>query len=166
MDLKFVKGFFFFIVLMLVQALVFNHIHLFGCATPLIYVYMVLLYQRGYPKWAILLTCFLMGLSIDLFANTPGVAAASMTFVGLLQPYVLKLFVTRDSPDDLWPSMKSLGATKFFYYTFILVFIYCIVFFTLETFSFFNFLQWVENVGGSTVLTILLILAMEGVRKN
>lgn len=42
-----------------------------------------------------------MGLCIDVFANTPGVAAASMTFIGLLQPYLFELFVPRDSADDL-----------------------------------------------------------------
>ncbi len=43
----------------------------------------------------------MMGLCVDVFANTPGVAAASMTAVGLLQPYLFELFVPRDSADDL-----------------------------------------------------------------
>ena len=36
----------------LVQALFLNHIHIFGVATPLLYVYLPLLFQRGYPRWA------------------------------------------------------------------------------------------------------------------
>lgn len=165
MNISFIKGIFAFILLLLVQVLVLNNIHLFDCATPLLYVYMALLFQRGYPKWAILLLCFLMGLSVDIFSNTPGVSSASMTFIGLLQPYVLHLFVGRDSPDNLMPSMESLGTSKFVFYTIILVFIYCLTFFTLEAFSFFNLLLWAECVVGSTLLTVILILVIENLRR-
>ena len=72
MNLDWVKTLSFFIVLLLVQVLVFNHIHLFGYATPLLYVYFVLSARRGFPKWALLLWAFLLGLSVDVFSNTPG----------------------------------------------------------------------------------------------
>lgn len=50
MNLDWVKTLSFFIVLLLVQVLVFNHIHLFGYATPLLYVYFVLPARRGFPN--------------------------------------------------------------------------------------------------------------------
>lgn len=109
MSIDLVKRLATFVVLVLVQGLVFNHIHLFNCATPLLYIIMVLHFRRNHPKWAVLLWCFMMGLCVDVFANTPGVAAASMTAVGLLQPYLFELFVPRDSADDLEPSMRSIG---------------------------------------------------------
>ena len=155
-----------FLVVLLVQALVLNHIHLFDCATPFLYVYMVLLFRRNYPKWAILLLSFVRGLCVDVFSNTPGMASGAMTFIGLLQPYLLLLFVNRDSPDDLQPSMKSLGVAKFVYFTVILTFVYCLLFFTLETFTFFNWLQWIECVGGSTAISVALILVVENFRKR
>lgn len=155
-----------FLVLLLVQALVLNHVHLFDCATPLFYVYFVLPTRRDQPQWATLLWCFLLGLCIDVFSNTPGVAAASMTFVGMLQPYLLRLFIQRDSPDDLRPSMKTLGSLKYTTYTVIIVLIYCLLFFSLEAFNFFNWVQWLMCVGGSTLLTIVLILVIDNFRKK
>jgi rod shape-determining protein MreD len=166
MNLNFLKSILLFIVLVLVQALVLNNIHLFGCATPLLYVYMIMIFRRDYPRWGILLWGFLLGLCVDIFSNTPGVAAASLTFMGLLQPYLLMPFINRDSPDDLQPTMRTLGGTKFFYYTCITVFIYCLIFFTIETFTFFNWLQWLESVVGSAALTIILILVIENTRKH
>ena len=166
MNLNFLKNVLLFAVLLLVQVLVLNHIHLFGCATPLLYVYMVMIFRRGYPRWGILIWSFLMGLCVDIFSNTPGVAAASMTFLGLLQPYLLMLFLNRDSPDDLQPTIRTLGVAKFFYYTCITLFVYCLVFFTIESFTFFNWLQWLESVCGSAVLTIILILGIENARKK
>ena len=153
MNIDLLRSILLFAVLLIVQALVLNHIHLFDCATPLLYVYLALLFRRNYP-------------CVDVFSNTPGVGAASMTFLGLIQPYLLALFVPRDSPDDLAPSMRSLGVTKFIYYTIISVFIYCIVFFTLETFNFFNWMQWLLCIGGSTVITVVLILVIENLRKR
>lgn len=165
MKLDALRGILLFIILLLVQALVLNHIHLFGCATPLLYVYLAFHFRRDYPRWATLLWCFAMGLAVDVFSNTPGVAAAAMTFIGLLQPYLLQLFVTRESPDDLLPTLRQLGLTKFIYFLLILVFVYCLLFFTIESFSFFDWLQWLKCVVGSTVLTAVLILVIENFRK-
>lgn len=103
MSLNFIRNIIFIIVLLLVQTLLLNHISVFGCATPLLYVYFALTIQRGESKWATLLWCFAMGLPVDIFSNTPGVAAAAMTLVGFLQPYVIELFAPRDSAEDLRP---------------------------------------------------------------
>lgn len=143
-----------------------NHIELFGCATPFLYVYFIMLFRRGFPRWAVLLWSFFLGIFIDMFSNTPGVAASSATFIGLLQPYLLNLFAPRDSSDDMMPTMKSLGVARYVYYTIICVFIFNLLFFTVEMFSFFNWLQWALNLCGSTVLTVVLILVIENVRKR
>ena len=118
----------------------------------------------NYPKWGVLLWSFSLGLMVDIFSNTPGVAAASMTFVALLQPYLLEPFVPRDSADDLKVSVRSLGWGKFATLAFLLVLIYVLVFFSLEAFNFYNWQQWLMCVGGSTVLTYLFILVIENLR--
>ena len=166
MSIDLVKRIATFVVLVLVQGLVFNHIHLFNCATPLLYIIMVLHFRRNHPRWAILLWSFMMGLCIDVFANTPGVAAASMTAIGLLQPYLLQLFVSRDSADDLEPSMRTIGVGKYIFYVTVIVLVYNLLFFTLETFNFFNWVQWLLCIGGSSVITLILIMAVENFRKN
>ena len=166
MKIGLLKGIISFAVLLLVQVLVFNHIHLFNCATPLLYVYMPMLFSRNNSRWVVLLLSFFMGMAIDVFQNTPGVAMATMTFIGLIQPLILGVFMQQDSEADIVPSMRTLGVAKFSYYSFIITFLYCLVFFTLETFSFFNWLQWLETVGASTLLTYILILVLENLRRS
>ncbi len=166
MDSNLIKRLLGFGFLLLAQALVLNHIHLFNFATPLLAVYIVVLFRRNYPRSGILVWSFMMGLFVDVFSNTPGVSAVSMTLIGLIQPYLLMLFIPRDSPEDLEPTINSLGTAKFMYYTILLVLTYCLLFFTLETFNFFNWQQWAEAVGGSTVLTVILILVIENMRKS
>lgn len=166
MNINILKNVAFFLILLLAQALVLNHIRLFDCAMPLLYVYFALPLRRGTPRWVVLLWCFAMGLGVDTFSNTPGVSTGAMTLVGFLQPYVLELFVTRESADDLLPSFRSLGFGKYIVYSLILVLVYILVYFTLEAFNFFNWLQWVECVGGSFALTYILILVIENLRRR
>ncbi|MBQ6653568.1 MAG: rod shape-determining protein MreD [Prevotella sp.] len=154
------------IVLVLVQALVLNHVRLFGCATPMLCVMMVIFFQRNYPKWAIMAWSFALGLSLDTFSNTPGMSAASMTLVGCLQPYMLEAFIQRENDEDLVPSMRSLGVLKYICYSLLLVFIYCVAFYSLEAFSFFNWRSWLMCIGGSTLITVLLLWVMETIRKR
>ena len=154
-----------FIVLCLAQALVFNRIHLFGCATALLYVYFVIVLPRNYPRWASLLWSFFLGLGGDVFSNTPGMAAASLTLVGLVQPFLLTLFIPREAPENMKTAASTLGFTKFLTFAAMLVLLHCLVFFTIEAFSFFNWVQWGMNIVGTTLLTLLLLMVLEGIRK-
>ena len=86
-----------FVALLLAQVLVLNRIQLFHCATPLLYIYFIIIFPRRYPRWAILLWSFAMGLAVDMFNNTPGVAAASTTLIGFLQPWLIELFLPREA---------------------------------------------------------------------
>lgn len=166
MTIDFLRQLGVFAVLCLAQALVFNRIHLFGCATPLIYIYMILKLSRNYPKWGALLWGFALGLTVDVMSNTPGMAAASLTLIGFLQPYFLELFLQRDAADNLSPSISTLGFGKFCFFAATLVFLYCTVFFTLEAFSFFDPIQWLLQIGGSTLITSVMVLTIESVRKK
>ena len=150
-----------FVALCLVQAMILNQIHLFGVATPLLFVYFVITFRRNYPKWAILLWCFALGVCVDTFSNTPGVGAASLTLLGAVQPYLLELFTPRDSAEDMPPTMKAMGVAKYIYFASICIVIQTITFFALEAFSFFNWQQWLICVASSTVLTIILVLTIE-----
>ncbi len=150
-----------FVLLVLAQTMILGRIHLFGFATPLLYVYFVILFPRNYPKWAILLWSFAMGLVIDIFTNTPGLAAASMTLIAVVQPYYLEMFVSREDFEELQPSVKNLGMVKYLYYSAVLTMLYCIVFFTLEMFSFFDLGDWLRCMVGSSVITMVLIMTFE-----
>ena len=84
MNMNFVSQILLCLVLLIVQALVLNNIHLFGFATPLLYVYTVICMRRNFPRWAALVISFLLGLGIDIFSNTPGVAACSLTLLAFV----------------------------------------------------------------------------------
>ena len=67
----------------------------------------------------------------------------------------------RDSADNLQPAMKTLGPLKYAYYIVPLVLLFCVLFYSLEMFTFFNALYWLLCVVGSSVLTLVLIFTIE-----
>ncbi len=156
---------FLIIIFAALQALLVGNIHILGVATPLLYVYFAILFPRNYTRWAQLVLCFLMGLAVDMFANTPGLASASMTLIGFIQPHILELFLKKEDQTDLVPGINTLGFVKFATYAFILTLIYCIVFFTLEAFTTVYWMDWLLSIAGSLVLTLVIILIIDSVRR-
>ena len=154
------------ILLCLIQALLLNKILLFGCATPLLFVYFALSLPRNCSRSSSILWSFVMGFAVDIMSNTPGVAAAAMTLIGAVKPPFLEIFIQHDSEDDLVASPSSMGVTQYLYYSAALILLHNVVFFTLETFSFFDFTGWLCDVFGSTVLTLFFVFVAANMRKK
>ena len=149
------------ILLCLLQALVFSHIRLFGYAMPLFYVYFVVKIPRAHPRGLTLLWCFALGLVVDMFADTPGVAAASMTLLGMVQPYLIEMFLPREAEADMIAGVSSMEWGKFTSFTLLVVTLYCLVFFALEAFSFAHWQYLAICMASSALLTLVLILTCE-----
>lgn len=155
-----------FLLLIVMQALIFGRIHLFDCATPLIYIYFVLTFNHEYPRWVVMLWSFAMGLCVDAFANTPGVATVSLTLIGFVQPYFFALFIPDDASEDFSPSVRDMGHTKFCFFAGTLLLLFCIVLFSVDAFNFFDWYRWLMCIGGSWLITFLFIITIESVRSR
>ena len=153
-----------FVGLVLLQALVFNHICLFGLATPFVYVYFLLVLDRDTDINALMLMAFLLGLSVDVFCNTPGVNAGASVFVAFMRPKLLRLFSPRDEYDNFEPGIYTLGIWGFVRYALVVVLLHHMVLYFLEYFSFAHFGGLLLRVVCSALLTMMLLLALEFVR--
>ena len=161
----FLKQFGWFLLILALQVLVFDHVHIFGHATPFVAVYFVLLFPGDSPRSAILLWSFVFGLVADTFTNTPGVAAFSLTATAMIQPWLLKINSMTETDDEIpIPSARKMGWGAYIRYVSLAV-VFCeALFHLLETFSLFNWLEMLINAGSSSLLTILIIAAIESVR--
>ena len=104
---------------------------------------------------------FLLGLSVDVFSNTPGMNALACTLLGALRLPVLRLYYPRE--EDMTqpePSARTLGAAAFMKYVFTLTLVYCLMFFFIEAFTFYDWLLMIARAGASTILTFVIILAV------
>ena len=155
-----------FVVLLVVQVLVLNHVWLLNVATPLLYVYFAITFPRNSEKGEVLVWCFLLGLLIDIFSNTPGLAASTLTLIGMIQVYLVELFIPRDSAENIEVSAATLGWGKFTTLSGILTLIYCLLFFLLEAFNFFDWQLWLLRTLCSAALSLVMMLAIESIRSK
>ena len=148
------------VVLIFIQVLLLGNIHILGVASPLLYIYFVVQTPRNTPRWLIMVSCFILGLLIDIFFSTPGMAAASMTLVGFVQPAVLELYLHNADDKNFCPGINDMGTEKFTAYVLCLAVIYCTVFFTLEAFSIQHWGLWIFSIIGSTFVTVFSIVVL------
>lgn len=152
------------ILLLALQVLLFNHIVLMGYATPLIYVAFLLYVPRNANRIGTLVWSFVLGTIIDMFSNTPGVSAFSLTFAAMLQPGLLKAYTPKEALEDMTPNYKSMGTWNHLRYMTVLLLIHHVVYFLLESFSFFNLHDMLIAFGLSFCVSWILIAVMELLR--
>ena len=101
-----------FIGLVLLQVLILNNVHIAGYATPFLYIYFILKFASGTSRNELMLWAFFFGLTIDIFADTPGMNAAATVLLAFLRPSLLRLFTPRDNLDSIIPSFKSMDILR------------------------------------------------------
>ena len=150
--------------LVLLQALVFNHIHWFGYATPYVVVYILCLQPLDTSRCGWLLWGFFAGLASDFFSGVPGGGAVSMTLAAMCAPRILALFAPKDCLEDMVPGYLTLGGWKYVQYVAWLVLLQQAAAVVLEFFSFFNGLELLYTYLCSSALTAVLLLVLEKMR--
>ena len=131
-----------FLGLILIQVLVLNHINLGGFITPYLYILFVLMLPTGLGRIAMLMLSFLSGLCVDIFSNMPGLHCATATLIAFLRITFADRILKRDSNQEIdVPSIQSVGFRPFAFYSFLLIFIYHLVYALRELFSFHGLLN-------------------------
>ncbi len=153
--------------LILAHTLVFNHIHLMGYATPMPYVYALIILPHGTARWIYVVLGFCIGIVIDILSNTVGAAAAALTLVGLVTPLLLRTFAPDDKlEEEFIPSIKTMQWGGFLKFAVVVTLIHTLVFFLLETFSLFDAQEILIKVGSSTALTVIFMMTFEKLRNT
>ena len=143
-----------FIIVILFQVLVMDHVMINGFMIPWVYLLFILLMPFETPRWMVLLSGFALGLGIDFFENTPGIHTAATVLITYLRPYILKLLAPRDGYEpETFPRIHFYGFNWFLKYTLLMVFLHHLAFFYLEVFQLQNFLATLLRVLLSSVLS-------------
>lgn len=148
-----------FLILLLFQVLVLDNVRMGGYLNPYIYVLFILLMPFETPRWLLLVTAFLMGVSVDLYTNTLGMHAAASVFMAFLRPWVLSVFAPRDGYEpETFPRIFFYGFNWFLRYSLVMVFLHHLALFYIEAFHFQDFLSTLLRVILSTALSTATII--------
>ncbi|HAQ21774.1 MAG TPA: rod shape-determining protein MreD [Prolixibacteraceae bacterium] len=151
-----------FVVLVLVQVLILNNIQVSGLINPYVYILFILLLPFTIPGYFLLGISFLLGLSIDIFSNTPGIHAGASVLLGFLRPGIAQLISSREIIEKgNMPNMTLLGFASFLKYIVISVLVHHLFLFFAETFSFGDILETLLRWILSSVFSIVIILASQ-----
>lgn len=146
-----------FVVLVLVQVLIFNHIDFMGYINPYVYVLFVLLYPANNNRTLFIFLAFLLGLCVDVFSDSGGVHAAACLTIAYIRPVFLKFsFGTVYDYQSIKFDQIDFG-NKLTYFS-ALVFIHHLIMFSLEIFNISKIILILEKTLFSGIFTILLCL--------
>lgn len=162
MSMNIIRYVFLSVLMVLLQVVVFNHIHLFGIAVPLVFIYVIIKLPLSLSTVWTLTVAFLLGLTVDIFSNTPGMNALACTVLAFIRRPVLSLYLPHGSDyvaDE--PSMRSFGPGLFMRYALSLVLLYSILSFVIEAFTLFDITYMVLRILSSTLLTFVLVLCID-----
>ena len=146
-----------FVALAILQIGVLNNIELNGYINPYLYVLFVLLLPFETPRWLTLVLAFALGITIDVFCDTPGMHATATVAMAFIRPYMLSAISPRDGYEvNTFPRVYYYGLGWFLKYSLLLIFIHHTILFTVEVFRFSSYHMVIWRSVLSTVFTAFL----------
>ena len=152
----------YFVVFILLQALVINNMQLFGVITPFIYFYVLLKMPFNMSRSSLILLSFFLGFIMDSFSNTFGMHAAACSLLGFIRNPLIEQFTdTKELPAGSIPSNRLFGFARFTYFMLIMVTIHHLILFSIDSFGSFLPVQFLIRMWSSIALTSLLMVIIE-----
>ena len=151
-----------FLLLISLQVLLLNNMHLNIYLNPYLYVLFILILPLETPNWMLLLLGFLTGLVVDIFSSSAGIHASACVFLAFIRTYLLKFISPRDGYEfGQKPRAQNMGWYWFITYASIAVLFHHLFLFYIEAFTFTNFFLTLMKVILSSIFTLILILVNE-----
>jgi hypothetical protein len=108
-----------------------------------------------------LLIGFLLGLSVDIFANTFGIHAFACTLTAFVRHFLLLSFAPKDDRFEIIPSISSFGLGNFFKYASLMVLVHHSALFIVDNLSFIHIGSLLLQILLSSTAVILILMLIE-----
>ena len=145
-----------FILLVLFQVILFNHINFLGYINPYIYIIFILFFPIKSNQALLMCLSFLIGITIDMFSDSGGIHAGASVCIAFVRPIFLKFsFGTMYEHNNVKFNNTEFGAKLI--YIALLTLIHHVVLFYLEIFSISKILLVFQKTLFSGIFTILMI---------
>lgn len=146
-----------FIILVMVQVLICNHINFLGYINPYPYILFIALYPIKNNRMTLMFLSFLIGLTIDLFQDSGGIHAAASVFIAYARPLALKnAFGTLYEYQTI--KFENVDYSSKIMYITLLTIAHHVILFSLEIFSAPKIILILQKALFSSIFTILLCI--------
>ncbi len=152
-----------FVVLLLVQVLFLKQfipdLGNFQYMEIILYPLFLMLLPIRTPHSILVGLGFILGLSVDIFYDSPGVHAAASVLTGFVRPLVIRLTQSRDSYNlNQSPTMQNFGRNNFLIYAAVMLIIHLFTYFSVEAFTFVYIKQILLRTISSFVFSLILLM--------
>jgi hypothetical protein len=145
-----------FAVTIVLQLFLFDSLNLGPYINPLVHIAFIVLLPMNARPFGVLMLGFVSGVVMDIFTGCAGLHTIATLAAAYTRPMILNIIVGKEYVvEGGVPSTKSIGTVKFLRYASIVVFLQCIVFFTLEAINWHYFYLVALKIALSGGLTLL-----------
>lgn len=147
-----------YILVMMLQVLLFDQLQLWGACHPYIYVLCLLMMPITLPHSADMLIGAVVGLIMDIFCNSLGIHTASCILIMFIRPYLLGAIVNDKDRLNEQISLHAVGMEALVKYAVILVVLHHLTVFSLAAWSWSHlWFVLIETIISSTITVALII---------
>ena len=147
-----------YVLVMLLQVLLFDQLQLWGACHPYIYVLCLLMMPITLTHSVDMLIGAVAGVIMDIFSNTLGVHMAACTLIMFIRPYLIGVIVNDKDRLNEQISLRAIGMEAFVKYAIILVLIHHITVFSLAAWSWDHIGFVLLETLVSSLITIAVII--------
>ncbi|MFI3319665.1 MAG: rod shape-determining protein MreD [Rikenellaceae bacterium] len=147
-----------FVVVVLLQILLFNNLGLSVMLSPLVYIVFILLLPLESTRLLLLAMGLLIGLVMDFGSGQAGINTIASMFIAFARPYILSAAVNKEVLSGAGiPSDIRLGGAGYWKYLITFVVLFNLVYFAFETLSLAHPMLFVGRFVVSTLVGGLFV---------
>ena len=153
-----------YILVMVLQVLLFDQLQLWGACHPYIYILCLLMMPITLPHSADMLIGAAAGLIMDVFCNSLGIHMAACILLMFIRPYLLGGIVNDKDRLNEQITLRTLGWEAMIKYVAILVVIHHLTVFSLAAWSWAHMGFVLLETIVSSIVTILIIIGYNALK--
>lgn len=153
-----------YIVVMILQVLLFDQLQLLGVCHPYIYILCLLMMPITLSHSADMIIGAVVGLIMDVFCNSLGVHTAACIFIMFIRPYLIGAIVNDKDRLNEQISLRALGMEALLRYVVILVVVHHLMVFMLAAWSWAHIGFVLAETIVSSLVTISVIIGYNALR--
>ena len=156
--MEWTKQFVRYVIVMILQVLLFDQLQLWGACHPYIYVLCLLMMPITLPHSLSMILGAVIGLVMDVFCNSLGVHMAACILLMFIRPYLIGAIVNDKDRLNEQISSRTIGMEALIKYVVIGVLVHHLTVFSLAAWSFSHIWFVLLETLVSSIVTILIII--------
>ena len=153
-----------YIIVMMLQVLLFDQLQLWGVCHPYVYILCLLMLPITLPHSVEMLIGAGVGLVMDVFCNSLGVHMAACILIMFIRPYLIGSIVNDKDRLNEQISLRAIGMEALIKYVVILVLVHHLTVFFLAAWSWHHIGFVLLETLVSSIITILVIIGFNILR--